>query len=145
MKLRVVAENKKDKYILCPNGTKIRATKEALLKLLTNFRHPSSFKGNDGYWNSTYSDMDVAPGVTIAFVDDKLILNIIDEKMFNILTNEYISAKEYGEKHDRTQVTIRKLCEDGKIEGAYITSAGWLVPSNAPYPKRKPRRKKSKE
>lgn len=139
MKLRVVVQNKKEKYILCPNGTKMKVNKDVLLKLLSDFKRPSSFKGKDGYWNDVVSDIEKASGITLADVDDSLTLHIYDNNLFSLLATSFISAAEYAERQGKSQITIRKLCMDGRIEGAYKTSAGWLVPSDAPYPERKPR------
>ena len=71
MKLRVITY-RKQKYILCPNGSKLKANKENLNRLLSDFRKPSSFKGEDGYWNDTVASMEDAAGETLAFVDDSL-------------------------------------------------------------------------
>lgn len=139
MKLRVVAQSKKEKFVLCPNGTKMKVNKDVLLRLLSDFKKPSSFKGKDGYWNNVISDMEKVSGITLAEVNDSLVLHIYDNKLFSLLDNSFISAAEYAEKHGKSQVAVRKLCMEGRIDGAYKTSAGWLVPSDAPYPDRKPR------
>lgn len=138
MKLRIVIHNR-EKFILCPNGTKMKVDKKALNKLVVDFKNPTSFKGKDGRWNMLVSDMEDAAGETLAFVDDELILHILNNKLFTSLVSNYIPTLEYAEKHGKTPDMVKKLCVSGRIEGAYKTSAGWMIPSDAPYPKRKPR------
>ena len=138
MKLRVIAY-KSEKYILCPNGTKMKADKEVLNKLLSGFRKPSSFKGADGYWNDAVSDMEDAAGETLAYVDNSLKLVIISDKLFDAKNVLYISATEYAELHGKSRPSVKNMCAAGRIEGAYKTSSGWFIPKDAPYPERKPR------
>ena len=40
---------------------------------------------------------------------------------------------------------VKRLCDEGRIEGAHKISSGWLIPENAPYPERKPRTVKKTE
>ena len=138
MKLRVITY-KSEKFILCPNGTKMKADKETLNKLLSGFRKPSSFKGADGYWNDVVADMEDAAGETLAYVDDSLKLVIISDKLFSKQSTMYVSATEYAEMHGKSRPSVKNMCAAGRIEGAYKTSSGWFIPKDAPYPDRKPR------
>ncbi len=134
MKLRVI-EQAKEIIILCPNGSYMEADKASLGKLLTSFKRPNSFKGQGGFWNKETSCMDDVPGITLAFVDDANKLVIISDKLFapekQII---YISATEYAEIHGKCRATIKNLCKEGKILGAYKNSSGWQIPKDAPYP-----------
>lgn len=141
MLLRVVVY-RKQKYILCPNGSKLKADKEVLSQLLYRFKKPSSFKGEDGYWNDVIANMEDAAGETLAFVDDSYKLVILSDKLFESPYINYISATEYAEKHGKSRPSIKNMCAAGRIEGAYKTSSGWLIPENAPYPERKTRKVK---
>lgn len=143
MKLRVVKE-KNEKYILCPNGSKMKMNNEVLFRLLRNFTNPSSFKGEDGYWATTVSDMEDAPGRTIAFIDDNNRLITINNALYEDLVEKYISATDYAEMHGKSRALIKRLCSEGRIEGVYKTTSGWFIPENAPYPDRKPRETKDK-
>ncbi len=137
MKLRLVHTYKQTR-IYCPNGTIINATTEDVIKFLTSFKKVNRFKGNDGYWNNEVSDIEDAPGITLAFVDDTNKLIIINESVFDGILKEntrYISASEYAELHGKSKAIVKRICADGRIEGAYKTSSGWLIPNNAPYPK----------
>ena len=139
MKLRVV-ELGKEKLIFCPNGSVLKADKDVLNRLLTDFKKAKNFKGSDGFWNGENAAMEDAAGITLAFVDDANKLVILSEKLFSPEKEiVYVSATEYADMHDKCRATIKKLCKDGRIDGAYQTSAGWLIPKDAPYPDRKPR------
>ena len=139
MKLRVI-QVERDVSILCSNGSIRKADKEALGALLTEFKRTQNFKGEDGCWNTDFSQMDDVPGITLAFVDDSNKLVIISDQLFapekQIL---YISATEYAELHGKSRPSIKNMCAAGRITGAYKTSSGWLIPKDAPYPERKKR------
>lgn len=144
MKLRVIEQRKK-KLILCPNGSIMKADKETLAKLLTSFQRLKGFKGEDGYWNTETADIEDVYGVTLAFVDEMNRLVILSDKLFEVEKQiTYISATEYADLHGKSRPMVKKLCADGRIEGAYKTSSGWLIPEDAPYPERKAKSIKSK-
>ena len=140
MKLRVI-EHRKEKLILCPNGSIMKADKDALARLLTSFQRPKRFKGEDGYWSTENADIEDVNGITLAFVDEMNRLVILSDKLFEVEKQiTYISATEYADLHGKSRPMVKKLCADGRIEGAYKTSSGWLIPEDAPYPERKPRK-----
>lgn len=141
MKLRVIQETNRV-VILCPNGSILKADKDNLNKLLTDFKKTQTFKGAE-YWNTTYAQMDDVPGMTLAFVDDANKLVILSDKLFAPEKQiVYISATEYAELHGKCRATIKNLCKAERIDGAYQTTAGWLIPKDAPYPERKKRESK---
>lgn len=142
MKLRVV-QQARDIFVLCPNGSMLKTNKEVLGRLLTDFKRANTFKGMDGYWIKEYPVMDDVPGITLAFVDDSNKLIILSDKLFSPEKETiYVSATEYADMHGKCRATIKKLCKDGRIDGVYQTSAGWLIPKDAPYPDRKSRETK---
>ena len=140
MKLRLVLKKGK-RFLCCPNGSILNADDTVLQKLLTDFKRPNSFKGMDGSWNDTICEMKDYEGQTLAFVDDKLELVIISPEAFKGLKTPtvYITASEYAELHKKSHPRIKQLCEEGRIEGVQNTRGGWIIPKDAPYPKRKPR------
>ena len=143
MKLRII-EDRKRKLILCPNGSIMKADKETLAKLLTNFKKLKSFKGEEGYWNGETADMEQVYGVTLAYVDEMNRLVILSDKLFEIEKPVvYVTATEYAELHGKGCAIVKRLCADGRIEGAIKKSNGWLIPEDAPYPERKVRETKS--
>ncbi len=146
MKLRLV-KRYKAKHIYCSNGTTIDATKDDVIRLLTDFKKPNSFKGADGFWLNNIADMEDAPGETIAYVDDTNKLIILDKSVFDGIIKpevQYISASEYADLKGKSRPSIKNMCAAGRIAGAYKTSSGWLIPADAPYPERKKREVKKK-
>lgn len=145
MKLRLVMLDQ-EPLIYCFNGSKLAVTSETLVRLMRNFKSPNVFKGDAGKWNDTIADMSDCPGITIAVVDDRYRLIIYDGSLFASLMEDivYVSASEYAEKHGKCRASIKRMCDAGRIEGAYKTSSGWLIPIDSPYPTRKEREIKSK-
>ncbi len=135
MKLRVIQQNK-ERLVLCPNGSILKADTEMLRRLLTDFKTPKSFKGEDGYWNRETARMEDVAGTTLAFVDEAEKLVIVSDQLFSAEKRvTYISATEYAELHGKSRPSIKNMCAAGRINGAYKTSSGWLIPADAPYPK----------
>ena len=136
MKLRLV-ERGKERVLLCPNGSVMKVDKDVLDRLLTSFKKAKTIRGDYGFWNAENPSMEDAAGITLAFVDDANKLVILSDKLFapekQII---YISATEYAEMHGKCRATIKKLCKEGKIPGAYKNSSGWQIPKDAPYPER---------
>lgn len=145
MKLRLIAYNNK-KFVLCPNGSVLAADNSALNRLLSSFRTPGKFKGNLAYWNQSTPAMEDVIGETLAYVDNTYKLIILSEKAFEdiIVAERYISASEYATLHGKCKASVKNMCDDGRIPGAYKNSAGWQIPENAPYPPRKKRQTKNK-
>lgn len=136
MKLRLL-KRKKSICIFCQNGTILNPSQEDLIRLLTAFSKPQTFKGNDGYWNTAFPNMEDADGETLAYIDDANKLIVLNENTFSkIIRKEekYISASEYAVLHGKCRATVKNLCVAGKLPGAYKTSSGWLIPENTPYP-----------
>lgn len=48
---------------------------------------------------------------------------------------EYLSISQTSEKWGISQRRIRKLCMEGRIEGAFKMGAYWSIPSDADKPK----------
>ena len=121
----------------------LKADKDALNRLLTDFKKAKTFKGSDGYWNTEILSMEEAAGITLAFVDDANKLVILSDKLFAPEKQiAYISATEYAELHEKSRPSVKNMCAAGRIPGAYKTSSGWLIPKDAPYPERKKRESK---
>lgn len=136
MKLRLVKRTD-TLYLYCMNGSILYPNKEVLARLLTDFKRPQVFKGDNAYWNTMYSEMEDAPGETLAYVDDAKKLIILSDKVFaDVVQKEekYISATEYAERFGKCRATVKNLCVAGRLPGAYKTSSGWLIPENTPYP-----------
>ena len=139
MKLRLIKQ-RRERLLLCPNGSILSVDKDVLSRLLTDFKKPTSFKGEYGYWNAENASMEDVYGETLAFVDDSHKLIIVSDHLYSPEKETvYISATEYGELHGKSRPMVKRLCAAGRITGAYKTSSGWLIPKDAPYPARKSR------
>ena len=84
--------------------------------------------------------MDDFAGTTLAYVDDSYRLIILDNRVYEVLKDTaHVSVSEYADAHGKNRASVKVLCAEGRIEGAYKNSSGGLIPENAPWPKRKPR------
>lgn len=50
---------------------------------------------------------------------------------------EYISVREFAERHGVAERTVRNYCASGKIEGAFLMGKTWSIPSDALLPEKK--------
>ena len=134
MKLRLV-KTKKETKLLCPNGTAAIADQSLLIKLLTSFSTPNEFTG-DEFWSNAFGSMEEVKGETLAYVDDRGVLNIVNESTFTDVVRkiEYISAIEYAELHKKGRSIVKRLCIQGRLPGAERHSTGWMIPKDTPYP-----------
>ncbi|WP_342758319.1 helix-turn-helix domain-containing protein [Kineothrix sedimenti] len=48
---------------------------------------------------------------------------------------EYLSISQTAEKWNISTRRIRRLCTEGRIDGAYKVGAYWLIPEDAEKPK----------
>lgn len=135
MKLRLI-KTKKETQILCSNGSIIEATPKTLSELLVGFKRSFVFKGNERFWSNTCSNIEDVKGETLAYVDDRGALVILNQDAFVsvVMRDNYISTTEYANKIGKSRPSIKNMCAAGRIPGAYKTSSGWLIPENAPYP-----------
>ena len=135
MKLRLI-KAKNEMQILCSNGSIIEANHKTLSELLVGFKKYFDFKGSEKFWSNTCSNMEDVKGETLAYVDDRGALVILNQNTFAsvVMHENYISTTEYANKVGKSRPSIKNMCAAGRIPGAYKTSSGWLIPENAPYP-----------
>lgn len=50
---------------------------------------------------------------------------------------DYLSVKEWAERHNIAERTARNYCAHGKIEGAFLVGKTWNIPADATLPERK--------
>ena len=55
---------------------------------------------------------------------------------------EYISVRQFAERHGISERSARNYCALGKIEGAFLTGKTWNIPADAGIPDRKPSKAK---
>lgn len=56
---------------------------------------------------------------------------------------EYITANEIAEKWNISSRRVRKLCEEGRVDGAVQKGNLWLIPASTPKPTELPRGRKA--
>lgn len=56
---------------------------------------------------------------------------------------EYVSVKEWAERHGVSERTARSYCALGKIEGAYLVGKTWNIPVDAELPGRRKKQRQS--
>lgn len=142
MKARLIKPQTGSVRVLYSDGTYATQSYFVVKRFMTEFRQADNFTGNKGIWNNEYLDMAEVPGTTLGFISDSLQLVLLDPWPVDYLTNcedkpeveGYVSTKEYAEMYDRSQITIKKLCQNGRIPGATKVNLEWLIPVNAPYP-----------
>ena len=146
MKARIT-KTEEGTYLLCSDGTVLKADKSQLRMFLTNFDQSDIFSGKsigkEKDWHDLYLDITEYPGETLAYVtnDNKLVINDVSF-MQDILkdheTVDYVpqllSALEYAKKHNRSKEVIKAYLNSGLIIGAKKVGRQWVIPEDAPYP-----------
>lgn len=46
----------------------------------------------------------------------------------------FLSVKQFAQKHNISERTIRNYCATGKIDGAFLVGKTWNIPENASLP-----------
>lgn len=137
MKLRLI---KKDgQYsLLCEDGTIANVNDAVLRELFICFK-TTNFTGKNGYWNQETPIIDDVKGTTIAYINDKNELCLVENPFLTLMQNladdEYITLREYAELHHKNDNRIKALCREERIPGAVKKAGKWFIPKHAPYPK----------
>ena len=140
MKARLIKDREGQVKLLCGNGSISDTTTSVLANFLLHFKGAAQFSGSEGDWSTSYGDMAVYPGETLAFVTDDLNLVIMNASVFEPLvqeqykTDSYITLGEYAEKVDKSREIIKILCRTGRLVGAQKMAGRWMIPKDAPYP-----------
>ena len=58
----------------------------------------------------------------------------------DVLAMKFVSVAEIAEKWRITERSVRKYCNDGRIEGAVLEGKTWKIPEGAEKPERKEKR-----
>ena len=89
MYLRIVSY--KDQLLLyCHDGSTVYITDDILHELFVNFRNPKKFCGIDERWNAEFDSRENAPGQTLAYINNKMELCIVDSNPFAKLISDAI-------------------------------------------------------
>ena len=49
---------------------------------------------------------------------------------------EFITVTRYAEMHGRSERTVRNWCNAGKMQGAFLSGKTWIIPADAPLPRK---------
>lgn len=141
MKARLIKDESGKFMILCPDGSISNCNKDKIFNFLADFKNCDEFYGEEGTWLSDMiPEMSMYPGTTFAFITDDYNLFIFDFAPFSKLLKDsfyrenYISAAEYGKRHNRSAEVIKVFCREGRIPGAKLIGTAWIIPADAAYP-----------
>ena len=139
MKARLLKDASGTIQLLFANGTIANCSESVLENFFFNFKNIEHQDGVDGNWSS-YHDMAMYPGDTLAFVSDDYTLIVYDSSVFrSIITSNpdftsYLTVIEYAKKMNKSREIIKTFCAKGRIAGAKMVGGRWLIPADAPYP-----------
>ncbi len=107
-------------------------------EFMSNYRNDEYYKvSNIIHFVVKFDDLE---GDTIAYVNDKFELCIVNESEFKKILNHtefnYVSASEYAEMYNKSVGLIKRYCRENRIPGVVqISDRFWLIPKDAEYPK----------
>ncbi len=50
------------------------------------------------------------------------------------MNKDFVSIREFAQRYELSERTLRSWCANGKIEGAFLVGKTWNIPSNASIP-----------
>ena len=123
--------------LLIKNGSILTVSPEDAKNFLLEFDSEAYYSG-PGEWDPEGISMESYSGETVAQVDDKARLVVVDAARFRRILRgqevKYLTAAEFGEKHGRNAPIVRRMCSDRRIKGAILKGRAWLIPEDSPYP-----------
>lgn len=135
MKARLLTRHGATTLLSCNGSIKILSNKEAT-DFMMNFENSKYYDG-DSTWDYEISIEDYS-GDTIAYVSDDNVLHIVDaiafRNLFELAEPSYITVQEYADLHGKKAAIVRRLCANGRIQGATQKGKTWLIPPTSPYP-----------
>lgn len=137
MKARLVRVNESWHLLLCTGDIKVLKAEDALAFVL-NFDDPKYYSG-PGKWDAEDLPMENYRGETVAIVNDDNNLYIQNSKLLRAIFSrpeiKYLTISEYAQLHQKQNTAVRRMCQNGRIDGAIIKGKTWLIPESSPYPK----------
>ena len=78
-------------------------------------------------------------GDTVAIVNDETQLQIENSSQMRSLFLQqdikYLTVPEFAKLHNKQNAVVRRLCQNGRIEGAVLKGKTWIIPETSSYPK----------
>lgn len=139
MKARLIQHGGTLSLLLCTGKIKLLTLEEAF-EFISTFDDPRHYAGR-GKWMEKIVKMEDYEGKTIAVVEDNGFLRVEDGPTFrSILASgpenqvELLTIEEYASQHKKSVTLVRRLCREGRLEGAIHKGKAWLIPAGSPYP-----------
>lgn len=134
MKFQILRDNENLLWVTC-SGTKSIISMLQAAELIYHHDKFSEEKSDDPNVIKMLESLNGTPLVTLR---DDNILEIQDSDfMRQIMYPEelpYYTSDEFAAKHQRCGSIVRRLCVEGRIEGAVQAGKSWLIPKVAEYP-----------
>lgn len=131
-KIKAVAD---EIHLLCCDGTISIISEKDVAELIFNYDMFDAEK------NETIDMLKMCQkhkGVQLATLHDDNTLEIHDasfmKKIMYPKEFPYYTPDEFAQKHNRQGRIVRRLCNDGRIEGAIQVGQTWFIPRFAEYP-----------
>ena len=123
-------------YLQKQNGELMRIARNSARHFLTNFSDAEYCESSD-LAPAVMKDYD---GDIIAELVEGNYLLVKNARLFRELIENsevtFVSVKQYAQLHGKGAAMIRRYCQNNKIEGAISTPGGYLIPEDAPYPRK---------
>ena len=132
MKYRLMKCNDKIHLLLFNGELKILTTDEAR-RYVFNF---DSIEFPDE--PDEMSLFDDYKGIPLVSLDDNGTLVVHNAQFIRELATPsefpYLTVPEYADKYGKKTSIVRRLCLEGRLEGAVQRGATWYIPMDTPYP-----------
>ena len=132
MKYKLIKYNDELHLLFYTGEIKILAMDEAR-RYVFNFDSVELPEGTD--MSHIFDDYE---GELLVSLGDEGDLTVYDSSFLRELATPsefpYFTVPEYAAAHEKKGSIIRRMCCEGRIEGAIQIGATWLIPKNAPYP-----------
>lgn len=136
MKARLIYFQNQIQLLLFTGKILILSISEARDFLLT-FSDPEHYTG-PGTWDYADITLETYGGSTIAFVDEHTRLIVEDCIKFREIIDgvevNYLTVNEFAAKHNKGSAIVRRMCQNGRIEGAILRGRAYLIPETSTYP-----------
>jgi len=149
-----LVKTQKDIRLLCWDGTIETATPHLIKRFLTEFKQIEDLTGKSGMRLVVYPPevkrtkeiaqmyeymIETYPGTTLAYISNEKVLHVLDPMVFQdvlafMAPNEYLTTREYADKHGVSEGRVKALCQEGRLPGAMHKGHQWLIPRSAKYP-----------
>lgn len=137
MKARIIKAENELKLLLC-NGKIKTVSTDDIIEFINTYTNKDNYSLEDDYSFDMSKDIENYVGETIVTVSDDYNLTFHSEDFFfkNYIPKkpDYLTAKQFAEKHNRHFEVIRRYCRSGKIPSAKYENNTWYIPVNASCP-----------